>query len=359
VVVAWSACCAGAQAADVPASYFTYLVAERQQCLSTPAPSISPKGTYLAYATPPSSRVCGQGPAWVGQPTASGVVGRRVFTEGRYDTEQGRAINSRGMWAGGLSDDQGRLTPAVTGPRLKGVRLLGSLGGQSGEAMAINAAGATAGYSYNADAHQRAFYARAGRKALKDLGTLGGDAAVAYGLNDRGVVVGMAETAPGDFRPFMTADKGGEMRELTALTPYGGWAAAVNNAGQVTGIQFTDPGHAYARAFITDADGQDARWIESLQGTQATWATGINASGQVVGSGFVTLGGLAYVHALITGPDGLGSVDLNDLVVLPEGWTLRSGDAIDDEGNVLATATDATFSERRLYLLCVQAGCGR
>ncbi|MCX5067694.1 hypothetical protein OOJ91_17780 [Micromonospora lupini] len=70
---------------------------------------------------------------------------------------------------------------------------------------------------------------------MVDLGTLGGDSSFASAMNDRGDVVGRAQAADGIYRGFLWRD--GQMIDLGAFTPID-----VNDGGEVVG--YTDNGFA-------------------------------------------------------------------------------------------------------------------
>jgi hypothetical protein len=55
-----------------------------------------------------------------------------------------------------------------------------------------------------------------------------------------------------------------------------------------------------------------------------------------VGSSYYTAGG--DPHAFITGPDGVGMMDVNSLVNVPNGVVLRNAIAVNDAGQLIATA---------------------
>src|SRR3990172_2867667 len=65
---------------------------------------------------------------------------------------------------------------------------LGTLGGDSSYAVAINELGQVVGYSYIASEEYHAFLWENG--AMTDLGTLGGNFSQAVAINERGQVVG-------------------------------------------------------------------------------------------------------------------------------------------------------------------------
>jgi probable HAF family extracellular repeat protein len=135
---------------------------------------------------------------------------------------------------------------------------------------------------------------------MQDLGSLPGDIdySKAESINNSGQVVGYAHAASGQ-RAFLWNAAGG-MVDLGDLadgsSADGSSANAINDAGQVVGSSYSATGD---RAFLWD----DVNGLQDLNdltdpGLSAVlnYATGINASGQIVGSG--TVGGLTQAFLL-------------------------------------------------------------
>ena len=121
---------------------------------------------------------------------------------------------------------------------------LGTLGGQSSRADAINAAGQIVGSARTADGPLHAALWEGGR--VTDLGILpGGSISFARDINDAGQVVGTADAADGHYHAVLW--EGGRITDLGTL-PGGtvSYAHAVNAAGQVVGQADTPDGDLHA-----------------------------------------------------------------------------------------------------------------
>ncbi len=94
-----------------------------------------------------------------------------------------------------------------------------------------------------------------------------------------------------------------------------------------------DPNAYTSHAFITGADGTGMRGLDELAGG-SSFARAINDGGQVAGGSHAAEGGY---HAVITGANGMGTMDLNSLVELPEGVILTDAVDINNNGQVIAT----------------------
>jgi probable HAF family extracellular repeat protein len=209
----------------------------------------------------------------------------------------------------------------------------------------INAWGQVAFTESSGDIFRAKFY---DGSAVRDLGTLGGPTATAAALNNRGQVVGQSRIDPGT--AFNHAYIWSESMGMVDLHRPGeeqldSYATDINNRGQVTGTAGTTPFRWSARtgmedlltfglggganalnnagtvvgfASIIDADdnpqGLPARWTAPARilvlapaGTRTTGARGINAGGDIVGSYAPDPAGAE--HAFLWTPGG-GLLDL-------------------------------------------------
>ena len=148
---------------------------------------------------------------------------------------------------------------------------------------------------------------------LIDLGTLGGPSSEAKALNDIGQIVGTSEMPDNPVQPgardhAFLWDRG-KMHDLGALVNGGfSYPYAINNAGQVVGFSETTRSGSemnpvlWERGQIKDLSlliPAGTRWT-SLGG-----ATGINDQGQIVGDGDVE--GDHHIHGYLLTPIGYSS----------------------------------------------------
>jgi probable HAF family extracellular repeat protein len=196
------------------------------------------------------------------------------------------------------------------------LRDLGTLGGISSTARAINDPGQIVGESTTAaeDTHAFIFTPWVGR--MQDLGTLGGRFSAASGINSRAQVAGSSTTAAQDEQGGSRAviwDRG-VIRALPASPgPFvADSGVAINDNGVVVGGSNSGPviwQNATVRALFTGANG---------------FASGINNSGVIVGNvsdgfsfhGFLLRNGVAVNLDNVVGPQ-------------------TSADAVSDSGNVV------------------------
>jgi probable HAF family extracellular repeat protein len=163
------------------------------------------------------------------------------------------------------------------------VTVLGSLGGSSSGAWAINDSGQAAGYSYTAgNASLQAVVWNGAAPTV--LGSLGGTYNGASAINNSGQVAGYSWTA-GNASQQAVVWNGTAPTVLGSLGGTNSSAAAINDSGQVVGYSTTTTGQ-----FGTIWNGTTAININTLltsdpSGILLLALTGINSFGQIVGYG--------------------------------------------------------------------------
>jgi probable HAF family extracellular repeat protein len=180
---------------------------------------------------------------------------------------------------------------------------LGTLGGESSVAMAINDAGVVVG---TADTPTGPHAFRYADGQMTDLGTLGGATSAAFGINSSGAIVGAADRADGSRHAFLF--DGFTMTDLGTLGGTSSEARAINDAGQIVGWSWGGPQTMYSRAFaFSDGEMHDLNGYLSaplLGGSPFGFyllvnARGINASGQIVADACCGLGGYPGLDVVV------------------------------------------------------------
>src|ERR1700734_2864760 len=219
---------------------------------------------------------------------------------------------------------------------------LPTVGGNNGQASAINNSGQVAGYAENGmvdstcpqgDPNKRidlpVIWTKGNAKALP---TVGSDPdGVAFGINNQGQAVGYSGTC--------TAANYGVLWENGTATPLpdlgdpGAIAYAINSHGKIVGKAVNSNGTALAALWqnntVTSLGGL-------LPGDVASFATSINNRGQVVGSSFNSNN--SWSHGLIW-QNGV-MTDLNTLFPASSHLFVISASNINDSGQIAGMAVE-------------------
>ena len=275
---------------------------------------------------------------------------------------------------------------------------IGTFGGSAGTASGVNNGGTVAGSAQSGTSETRPFiWTLAGGKT--DIG--GAGAAAAYDINETNQVVGQWEISPLQDRAFVwTQATGRQIITATWGTPIA--AYGINNAGDIVGTAETSLGEAHAfirtggvtneigtlggsNSFAYEVNESGVvvgyanipssgasrpfhafRWssasgiqdLGTLGGARSI-AYGVNASGQVVGYSEVAGGAQ---HAFLWSDDNLSGApdagemkDLNTVVPVA-GWTFEEARAINDRGQIVATAVDGSGLRHAFLLTPDNAG---
>jgi probable HAF family extracellular repeat protein len=233
-------------------------------------------------------------------------------------TSSASAVNASGQTAGSATTAGGLGRATLSGADIT------PSGAQNASAFGINASGQVAGTVYINDVPNATVWSGGTAHYLSDN-------SFATGINDAGQVTGMLCTPSGEGRAFLST--AGIMRDL-GLLPGGSWSSgySVNSAGQVAG--YGDIASGAFRAFSwTSAGGMTQ--LGTLGGANS-YAMDVNDLGQIAGHAQTANG---FLHAFVTSPSGM--VNLGTL-----GGTSSFGYNINNHGAVVGMSTNAAGSDR-------------
>jgi probable HAF family extracellular repeat protein len=228
---------------------------------------------------------------------------------------QASAINNRGQIAGMAEDGtldsscpagttNNRLQLPVLWENGRAHALPTPVGDASGFAQWINDHGQAVGYTGNCGAMSHAVSWENGTVTkLEDLGT--GAGAIAYGNNNRGQIVGSVFVTPGGAIRYAALWQNGELTQLKLLPgDIAAIATGINDQGQVVGSSW-DSNFNWSNAFIYQ-DGVITNLnmlFPKSSNLHATMANKINNLGQISGMATVMRGpDEGKVHAFLATP---------------------------------------------------------
>jgi probable HAF family extracellular repeat protein len=286
-------------------------------------------------------------------------TGRVVGHSMVYDSAGGSLGERAFLWSGGSITNLGTLGVSATG-------------WARSQALAINSTGRAVGFSTYHDAagnlvsSGRAVSWHAG--TMTDLGVLSdneygwGGTSIALSINAAGQVVGESWLFPSATSPSF----GGRavLWDGAAITNLGTLGTSSTHQGFSSAVAVNDAGQVIGYSYVYDADGAwkgqhaflwQAGHMRSLgvlntdpSGRGWSFPTGINASGQVIGSSRVFPAGADFYDRAFLWQAGR-LIDLTSLLPADSGWELRSATDINDSGQI--TGTGRFHGQERAFLL--------
>lgn len=211
------------------------------------------------------------------------------------------AINNNGYIVGTISDFDHFFVHAFLWSDAS-VQDLGTLSGglNLSQAMGINDGGEVVGYSYIANYQRRAFLWSNG--SMLDLGVLGQNSddtfSIAHSINNNSQIVGVSSDG-NRFRAFLWSK--GSMQDLGTLDGNSSAAFGINSHGEIVGVSSSNNSDVYHAFIYYDGSMKDLH--NSLLETNSGWvvnsAKAINDSGQIIASAVNSLG---QTHAVLLNP---------------------------------------------------------
>lgn len=266
-------------------------------------------------------------------------------TLGGYESGAGE-MNARGQVTGAAANSiadpyslfgWGTQTRGFIWEKATGMRDIGTLGGPDTISPFINQRGQISGCSYiNSTPNSSTslptldpFLWQHSSK-MKDLGTLGGVSGCANALNESGEVAGTSDLS-GDqtFHPFFW--RHGRLIDLHTLGGDYGSGTWLNNAGQVAGWATTAGNSAFHAFRWTSGVMTD---LGTLDGFCNSNANGINARGDVVGASTSCDYSVSHAYLWTNG----NMIDLNDFVPPSSALTFVEALDINDNGAIAGHA---------------------
>ena len=239
---------------------------------------------------------------------------------------------------------------------------LGTLpGGTDAQAILINERGQVLGYSYTSPAPSTncappnlpnfplttgSFLWQRG-KGMVDLRSLGGTCTLATDLNNQGQVIGMSNLTGDQYQHAFFWEHGSIQDLGGSLGGNNTGAFVVNDDGQAVGFAYF-PGDTTFHATLWKHVGEMTD-LGAIGNDPCSYATGINAKGQVVGASLSPCTQGATARAFLW-EDG-SIVALNALI--PPGSGLRLGQTytINDRGEIAGEGSDSSENDHAFLLI--------
>ena len=176
--------------------------------------------------------------------------------------------------------------------------------------------------------------------SVTDLGTLGGATSVATAINNVGQIVGQSDTATAKGHPFLYTESTGKMTDLSSVLGANAIINGINNLGQIVGQIPTgnsdSAGMPETKAFLYS--GGKLTILPLLAGTDSDAAIGINDKGQIVGTGVTAPSGLSFGNNIEGFVYSGGKI-----AMVPQNYGNIGGIAINNAGQIFENSYYPSF----------------
>ena len=156
---------------------------------------------------------------------------------------------------------------------------------------------------------------------MHNIGTMGGTTALASAINDAGVIVGQSTYSDANDATHAVRWANGVWTDLGTLAgdDYGVSSAVfdINNLGEMVGVSYTDASATDMRAtiWVDDQIYDLATLLNNGQGWTLSYANAVNDDGQIVGTGYLN----GVQHAFLLTPEEASD---GGAVPEPASWAL-------------------------------------
>jgi uncharacterized membrane protein len=310
-------------------------------------------GTLAGYPTSVGWSINGDGQI-VGWTDNNSIDSRACIFD---KTGSGANINLGGVKSGALGSNSSQIVGETNSiacifNKTGGTINLGTLGGTTSSAQAINENGQIVGWARDSSSYWLAcIFDKTGGGANKGLGTLGGHISQAL-ANNNSKIVGYADNHSNYERACIFSPTGDSNNNIDLGTLGGDSSLAwsINSNNQIVGWAFNNSLKYHACLFNSAGDGNNID-LGGLAADGNSEAYCINDDGWIVG--YATNNSRQPAACLFNKAGGSNNVDLNTMIDPNSGWTLQYAYSINYDGLIVGQGIHN--GQKRAFLFIIKA----